>query len=558
MRFTEGELDHYAMPSLRAYADFVHLLPGSKNHHHRATGGLLRHGLEVALFAAMSAGGRVFGVHRDAKYRTLVQGRFLFAAFLAGLAHDIGKPISDMEVCARASGQVWNPYLGSLGRWCRETLGDDLYEVKFKPSRKHREHEIFSVLGLQALLTPEAIDYLTAEGQAIELMETVVSVIGGSARLVEGTDAFELACVLRAADRKSVRRDLRGEINVVGTEPDPLPLPQQIVAKILHLYSEEILSANSPSSRLFWCSDRLFINLDQGLADLLRTSFEADGIAIPGGAPEVRTILSDSGIIRPLEGARPLKLRVVAKTGLCHELSVCELETEPFEELISEIDPTPFAIELTAGTTPRPVNNPPREGRSAPVVPGSSPEKAEQASPAENAGKALVGELMAGISGATTPPGDNGELGPTQGDLLTDKKSAPEPPSMGSSQKGKGGKAAKAGKQKAMQAASGSKGREKGQSRDRSKTEQSKGQPDLIQIFRQATQNGNLPDTVDVVVGDDTFLITADPLGLYQHLAELSDLPEFRVRVTIADLLKVEESGIDRVTITLPKGRVKR
>lgn len=48
------QFNQLILPVLNSYADFVHLVPASQNHHHRAWGGLLAHGLEVALMALNS------------------------------------------------------------------------------------------------------------------------------------------------------------------------------------------------------------------------------------------------------------------------------------------------------------------------------------------------------------------------------------------------------------------------------------------------------------------------------------------------------------------------
>jgi len=41
----------YYEPALYHYADFVQQLPASESHHHAIMGGILRHGLEVAMIA---------------------------------------------------------------------------------------------------------------------------------------------------------------------------------------------------------------------------------------------------------------------------------------------------------------------------------------------------------------------------------------------------------------------------------------------------------------------------------------------------------------------------
>ncbi len=60
--YPSAEFEALAMPVLWRYAAFVHLLPASETHHHRGAGGLLRHGLEVAFWAAQASDALIFSM----------------------------------------------------------------------------------------------------------------------------------------------------------------------------------------------------------------------------------------------------------------------------------------------------------------------------------------------------------------------------------------------------------------------------------------------------------------------------------------------------------------
>tara|TARA_R110001583_G_scaffold1028_1_gene8885 strand:+ start:6080 stop:6451 length:372 start_codon:yes stop_codon:yes gene_type:complete len=59
LNLNEREFNRLLRPVLHNYAEYVHLLPASESHHHRGAGGLFRHGLEVAAWAAQSAEGAI-------------------------------------------------------------------------------------------------------------------------------------------------------------------------------------------------------------------------------------------------------------------------------------------------------------------------------------------------------------------------------------------------------------------------------------------------------------------------------------------------------------------
>lgn len=52
---TPSEFALLYVPTIERFASFAHLLPASQSHHHRGAGGLLRHSLEVGLWALQSA-----------------------------------------------------------------------------------------------------------------------------------------------------------------------------------------------------------------------------------------------------------------------------------------------------------------------------------------------------------------------------------------------------------------------------------------------------------------------------------------------------------------------
>ena len=87
---TDEDYRALLLPVVRRLADFVHLLPASETHHHRGSGGLLRHSLEVAFLASQASMRHVFALDREPRDRYHLEPRWRVAAGLAGLLHDIG------------------------------------------------------------------------------------------------------------------------------------------------------------------------------------------------------------------------------------------------------------------------------------------------------------------------------------------------------------------------------------------------------------------------------------------------------------------------------------
>ena len=153
------------MPVIARYAAFTHLLPASEAHHHRGAGGLFRHGLEVAYWAALASAGVVFGAGSTPLERKSQEPRWRLAVCLAGLLHDIGKPVSDLSILDREGNTQWNPYLENLTDWA-EKNSVDRYFLRWRDKR-HQRHGQFSVLVAERVLTAECLSHLTLQGPEI-------------------------------------------------------------------------------------------------------------------------------------------------------------------------------------------------------------------------------------------------------------------------------------------------------------------------------------------------------------------------------------------------------
>ncbi len=105
-----GELfDELVMPLLCNTADFIHLLPASEAHHHRAQGGLLRHSLEVCYIAVKHTKTTDFDSNETPEERSANALKWRLAVAVTALLHDIGKPVSDYEIWDQTGVYQWKP-----------------------------------------------------------------------------------------------------------------------------------------------------------------------------------------------------------------------------------------------------------------------------------------------------------------------------------------------------------------------------------------------------------------------------------------------------------------
>lgn len=244
----ERDFQTIVLPVVERYAAFTHLLPASEAHHHRGAGGLFRHGLEVAYWAALASEGVVFGAGATPRERKEQEPRWRLAVCLAGLLHDIGKPVSDLSVLDRDGRSQWNPYLENLTEWA-ENNGVDRYFLRWRDKR-HQRHEQFSVLVAERVLTPQCLSYLTQPGP--EIMQAMLEAIAG----VEQGGMFHR--LVLEADRKSVERDLRAH-HIPADVGLGVPVEKYLLDAMRRLIREGKWTANQRGARIWRFADGLHL-----------------------------------------------------------------------------------------------------------------------------------------------------------------------------------------------------------------------------------------------------------------------------------------------------------
>ena len=102
--------------TLLSYATLVQQLPASEVHHHSFHGGLLAHGLETALAALRLRRGKLLPPNTGAEEMARLKDLWSFTVFTATLLHDLGRPLTDMEVSLHAGDGTeqsqWIPWSG--------------------------------------------------------------------------------------------------------------------------------------------------------------------------------------------------------------------------------------------------------------------------------------------------------------------------------------------------------------------------------------------------------------------------------------------------------------
>lgn len=145
------------MDVIKRFAEYVHLIPASEDHHHRGPGGLLIHSIEAAFNALTYAENKKYVKTGFLDIDKEMSTRARYATWVGGLLHDTGKILRDLHVNAvdvivnPKTGEVaparnvptWLPHMQTLIEWAKE-YQVATYTVSFVRGRKHNRHNIES------------------------------------------------------------------------------------------------------------------------------------------------------------------------------------------------------------------------------------------------------------------------------------------------------------------------------------------------------------------------------------------------------------------------------
>lgn len=285
----DAQFDRTYLAAIKGYASFVHLLPASESHHHRGTGGLFRHGLEAGLYGAMHADRMLFILDEAPARRRELEPIWRFAAFLAALNHDIGKPVSDVAVVDRSGALAWNPFADSLHQWA-EKNGIDYYHIRFRPGR-HQDHETVGMLALEMVVAADLKQYLAEAGP--KLLRWMISAIA-NAQGAESVNPFR-DLVIRA-DRDSVERDLRVNGAMQSNMPSVGTAAERFVIDAMRrLVRNKTWEVNKKGARIWIIDGNLYVAWNAA-RDIVRVIAEDKTPGVPRDPDSIADMLIERGL----------------------------------------------------------------------------------------------------------------------------------------------------------------------------------------------------------------------------------------------------------------------
>ncbi len=330
--YTSTDFAQLVVPALARYAAFVHFLPASETHHHRGAGGLLRHGLEVALWAAQASDALIFSMEGTPRERRESEPRWRLATCFAGLLHDAGKPLIDLSVTDKSGHVIWNPYAKMLTDWASEH-NVHRYFIHWRAQR-YKRHQTFSILMVERILPSEAMTYLCQSNPKV--------VAAMLAAIADTNIDQPIAKLVLQADQESVSHDLRQSHLEQDAFAYGIPIERYVFDAMRRLIKTEQWKVNVAGAIVWHLHQGTFILWKQGIHDLYQLLAEDHVPGIPRDLDTLADILIERGFALP---------RVVTEKGEAASYRYWEVIPEGLSTDNVSIKPTFLMLRLASSAS---------------------------------------------------------------------------------------------------------------------------------------------------------------------------------------------------------------
>jgi len=283
---------HYN-PAMLRLAAFVHLLPASQAHHHRGAGGMLRHSLEVGLWALQQTEGKLIRGVTTPQQRRVIEPRWRLAVFLAGICHDLGKVVTDLTVTDRANAQRWRPYHQGVYDWALSHHIEN-YFLHWQEGRGKHHTNVSSTL-IDVVIAKESFDWISdgSTDVVIWLTESLNSNPGQTNQIHD--------YVVRA-DQLSVERDLKTMGVAMAGYEIGVPVERYLTDIMRRLVREGVWRINEPSARVWNIDGITYLVWPMAGEEIARRTNDEDIPGLPKTPDGILDMMVERGIACMREG----------------------------------------------------------------------------------------------------------------------------------------------------------------------------------------------------------------------------------------------------------------
>lgn len=239
------------------YAQYVHLLPATRDAYFRHVGGLFSMGLEIGFYALQASDGAIFPGRRTITERCALEPRWRYATFLAGLCSELHRTLDQLTV-TNDRGEQWPAYLQPLALWLHDTKSRR-YFLRWLP--RPAETRALGMVAMSHVVVPPIMQYL-AQANSPVLAQFMASASG---TVLDGA-ANTLDQLVQRSAALVIEHDRRLD---PGSEPATDPrFERGLVDAMRALIAQRRWVPNAERSCLWHGEDGLFLLWPQAAIDL--------------------------------------------------------------------------------------------------------------------------------------------------------------------------------------------------------------------------------------------------------------------------------------------------
>jgi len=286
----------YMVPVLERFIRYAHLLPATKNQHHRGAGGLLRMGLETAFYSMQAADGVIFAGLEATERKRDMEERWRYATFLSGLCMDLYRLPNSMVVTS-VKGIVLDPHEHRLFDWA--TKNDiSRYYVQWSAGefKSITNSDLIANGPLMHMIIPSAaFAYLNATGQ--KPMNAMLSTITGT---VPNSEILTINKIVTEMRRKVIERDSSLQPELYGKLSVGVHIEPHIIDAMRRLISRGTWGVNKPSARIWYGTDGMYILWRRDMAEEIVTAVHENKVqGFPSEPDSILDLMLKSNIVIP-------------------------------------------------------------------------------------------------------------------------------------------------------------------------------------------------------------------------------------------------------------------
>ena len=281
---------NYLGPIRRA-AEFINLIPATRDKHHTGAGGLFRFSLTLAVRCSKSAGGRIFAAGEGIERRRQTELAWNHAAFLTGLTCELFRPLTEMLI-VDSKGNQWSPYVDTLGGWARKQ-GVDRYYIRW--------HQKDDVRGVANSLSSWAVNVVVGNEILSDIHAVkpaiVEAIFGVASGAISTADNSSLAALINEVRRRVIEKDHDIAPTTYGKLTNGSHLEPYFLDAMRTLLRNGVWQVNGKVSRCHYGSDGFYVAWRTGAQEMLGHLAEQKIVGVPTSRETLEEMMGRAGII---------------------------------------------------------------------------------------------------------------------------------------------------------------------------------------------------------------------------------------------------------------------